>query len=91
MNSYPVDTLVQVNVTFLSVTGQTPEDPSTVTLTVTAPDQSVTVYTSPQVVRVSQGIYYVQFQVLENGIYIYRWQGTGSVIAASPNGFLQGI
>jgi hypothetical protein len=96
MNSYPIETLVQVNGNFFATGGTTPTpvDPTTVSITLTAPDETVTVSTYPADQDISNpgvGQYTYQFVVSQTGVWSYRWQGEGAVIAASQNGFLRGI
>lgn len=91
MNNYAMDTLVQVNASFVSVVNNQPVDPTTITITITLPDDSTqeATYPSGGIIRSGTGEYYYQFQTTELGIWIYRWQGQGAVIAASPNGFFR--
>lgn len=50
-------------------------DPTTLTVEIEAPDETVT---TPTPVLVSTGIYYVTFEVTQAGRYVLTWTGTGS-------------
>jgi hypothetical protein len=92
MNSYPINTLARIFVQFLdplSMPPNQPVDPTNVSLTFTLPDQST--LTPTGIVHDDVGMYHLDYVVMEQGLYIYRWQGEGAVIAASPNGFFRGI
>jgi hypothetical protein len=90
MNTYPIQELVGLSVLFTDAVSNLPVDPTLVTLTVTAPDDTNTEYLPPDIVRDSIGAYHYNIAVNLVGLYIYRWQGTGAVIASSGNGFFQG-
>jgi hypothetical protein len=83
-NIYQVDTLIQLNVTFLDAIAGTPVDPTTVSLFIEDPlgneTQPVT-----GIVRTGVGVYYYQFTPSGPGKWTYKWQGTGAVIATSPD------
>jgi hypothetical protein len=90
MNSYPINELVQVSVQFTRVTDNVPLDPTTVTLTITPPDD-VPQQVVSNVTRTGVGAYAYQFVVSAFGLYVYRWQGLGVVIANSGNMFFRGV
>ena len=64
-----------------------PADPTTVTLTVRAPDASETTYTGAQLTHASVGAYSAVLVVSQAGLYRYRWAGTGAVQEASEGSF----
>ena len=97
MNSYPVQELVRLVVQFIApLQGNAPVDPTDVTVTLTPPGD-----TEPQVtvdfesgggiVRDGPGVYHYDFVPGLMGQWLYRWQGTGAVIASSGNGFFRGV
>jgi hypothetical protein len=94
VNVYPVNELVQMSVTFATAEGALPVDPSDVTLTLTPPDCDAPVvldYAQGQITRAGVGEYYAQYVLSVGGLWIYRWQGTGAVIASSGNGFMRAV
>jgi hypothetical protein len=95
MKAYPINSLVQMSTQFnaLNADGSvgTPVDPSTVTLELTPPNGAPQQVISAGIVRTGVGAYYYQMVVSTLGLWIYRFQGEGAVIAASPNGFFQGV
>jgi len=84
-NVYQVETQIQINGTFVNASTGAPVDPSTINLFVEDPTGDVTEYTTPAVVKVSVGVYYYQLTVSLPGTWTYKWQGTGTVIATSPD------
>ena len=88
VNTYQLDTLIQLTGTFTGTDGVTPVDPTTVLLFVQTPDGIVTEYTSgttPAITKVSTGVYQFQIQVTQSGPWVYKWQGTGAVVITSPD------
>lgn len=84
MNFYPVDTLVQVNGSFLIATSGVPIDPTAVTLFIMSPSNVITSVTYPgDIQRSGTGAYYYQFTPSGPGRWTYTWQGTGAVVASS--------
>lgn len=89
MNTYPPGNIVTVSVLFTTnANPPVPADPTTVTLRVTDPTGLETDYTGPQLVKASTGSYSYNLEVLLNGYWTYRWEGTGAVIAANESRFL---
>ena len=87
-NPYQLDTTVQLNGTFTEADGVTLVDPTTVTIAVQDPTGVITEYTvvtTPAVVRVSTGIYYLQIEPTISGVWIYKWQGAGVLNVTSPD------
>lgn len=57
----------------------TPTDPTTVTLEITDPTGNVATYTHPAtVVRASAGVFYKDLPVDEDGVWEFKWTGTGA-------------
>jgi hypothetical protein len=88
LNTYQIDTLVQLSTTFTAADGVTPIDPDTALLFIQTPAGIVSEYTAtstPPVVRESTGSYQLQILVDQPGPWIYKWQGTGDVEITSPD------
>lgn len=89
MNRYPTQTLVRLSVAFTDLTGA-PVDPTTVTVTVTPPDQAAQLITNG-ISHDGVGLYHYDQTVDRVGVWQYRWQGSGAAIAATPALLFQGI
>lgn len=69
-------------------TGGAATDPTTVTLTIVKPDQTVLVYGWPTagatgtLTRESAGRFYAEVTYDQSGSWTYRLEGTGAVVAA---------
>jgi hypothetical protein len=63
----------------------TPTDPTTLTLTITSPSQTVTAYTyaASQITRTSAGLYTKDVACPEAGTWQYQWVGTGAASDAT--------
>ena len=86
MNVYDVDTRIQTNVAFLDWLTQTPIDPTAINLFVSLPDGTTTEYAYPATItRTGDGTYTCQFILTEVGIWVYKWQGTGTAEVSSPD------
>lgn len=87
MNKYEIDTQIEVVGTFLNVSPNVPSvpaDPTAVTLYVLDPSGNETQHTYPgDVVRNGIGLYSFTFVPSGPGIWTYKWQGAGQVIATS--------
>lgn len=89
INSYDKGDQVQLTGTFRD-TASALIDPSVITFRLWTPDGGSTalVYgTDAAVVKSTTGTYYVNWTVSSPGDYVYRWEGTGSVIAAGEYRF----
>lgn len=65
-------------------------DPTVTTLTIKDPLNVVTVLThgiDAALVKASTGSYYCDLEIVYDGKYSYRWQGTGDVISAGESVF----
>lgn len=92
INTYPVLERVRLSVTFEdAINNLVPVDPSAVTLALTTPDGTVSNVSGSDIINDSVGKYHYDLTVTAAGLWIYRWQGTGAVIASSGNGFFQGV
>lgn len=89
MDNYNAGNVAQLTATFTDLNNNL-VDPTTVICIVQTPDNVKTTYTSsttPAIVRASLGVYNLALSLVEVGTYIYRFSGTGSVIAAGFNTF----
>ena len=65
-------------------------DPTTVTVKLQDPsgNEEVFVYgTDPEIVRAAAGVYTIDVTLDEHGIWFYRWEATGNLIAAHEGNF----
>jgi hypothetical protein len=83
--AYQIDTLIQLNVVFFNVQLNQPADPVTVSLFVEDPSGTITEIASNLIVRTGVGSYYSNFLPTGPGVWTYKWQGTGNVIATSKD------
>lgn len=86
MNSYVLGTLIDLEGDFVDVLGNTPADPTAVTVKVIQPDDTE-IDLSAGVERIGIGQYIVYFNPTMGGIHSYRFAGTGAVIAANEDVF----
>ena len=97
VNSYPYLTTVRVQVTW--TVSSTATDPSAVNLrqiNPTGTQTNFTYLTDNEVVKASTGVYRFDLTLNEEGIWYYRWEGTGlsantsfdGVIECSPSSFV---
>lgn len=80
VNVYDVGDLARVTGTFTDVNGDV-ADPDTLTFSYENPQGTVTSYvylTNAELVRQSEGIFYVDVSMTLVGDYHYRWIATGS-------------
>lgn len=89
MNTYQIDTLVQLSTTFYAADGVTLVDPTDVVLFVRPPDQIRTEYTGGQITKVSTGVYMMQITTTQSGQWSYKWQGSGTVVITSEDQFFK--
>jgi hypothetical protein len=88
MLQYPVTEMVRLTVRFSNTLTGSLQDPDDVTLALTPPDGTPRDLT---IEKESTGIYHADLMVDQVGIWQYRWQGLGGVVAATPTGTFQGI
>jgi hypothetical protein len=84
MNTYQIDTLIQVSTTFTDLTGAL-ADPTSIFCYVVDPNGVTTEYSGGQITRDSEGIYHVQITPSVSGYWRYKWQGTGALVASSAD------
>jgi hypothetical protein len=82
---YPGDA-VTLQATFTSIAG-TNADPTTVALKVEDPGGTITTYTYADldITKTAAGVFQYVLSLTLAGRYWYRWAGTGSVQAVSPD------
>lgn len=85
---YDGTTLVRLWGTFTNL-GGTLTDAGSVTVFVAPPGQPGTAYTltGGEVVKSGTGIYYHDYTATLGGYYTFRWQGSGTVLAADGGRF----
>jgi hypothetical protein len=90
MSIYEVGDLVTLQATFTSIDGVN-TDPTTITLSVQDPGGTITTYTyaGAAVTKFATGIFRYTLSITLSGTYVYRWKGTGTVQAASPDCVIQ--
>jgi hypothetical protein len=87
MNVYDVGDRVRVTATFTNASAVV-TDPTTVTVLAKPRYGSPTTYTYPATVtKDSTGVYHVDLDVTAEGIWDYRFVGTGTVVAAADGSF----
>ncbi len=88
VNLYDLGDVATVSAVFTD-DGGTAADPTTVTASVRAPDNTVTAYTvTPgEIVKDSVGHYHLDIACTQSGDYFYRFVGVGAVTAARPGTF----
>lgn len=88
---YALNALVRLSNTFRSVAGAV-ADPTTVSLTVTAPGGTVTTYTyaAAEITKDSTGVYHKDLTANETGVWLYTWAGAGAVVATDAERFIVG-
>lgn len=86
-NIYDVGDKIRLSCTFTS--GITPTDPTTVTCKVKEPDGTITSGTlaGGQVIKDDTGDYHYDHTIDQGGRHWYRWEGTGTVVAAAEADF----
>ena len=86
-NTYDKGDAVRVKVTFTVKSVNT--DPTTITLRIKNPANVTTIYTygAAEITRDDTGIYYKEISVNDDGMYHYRFEGTGTVEATSEHKF----
>lgn len=86
MNSHIVGTLIELDISFKDLTTGNPADPTAVTGWIRDPT-GVTIDISGTIVRNSIGEYKAPYTPILNGLYTYRFFGTGAVAAADEGTF----
>lgn len=85
MNTYEIDTLVQVQSNFVDIGSGLPFDPIDITLYVMNPNATLNAYTQSQLTKLSVGVWAFQIDANVSGPWMYKFQGTGNVQTTSPD------
>ena len=87
VNVYDKGDAVRVQCTF--TVSSAPTDPTTVTLKVKDSDGTISTYTYAmgQITKSATGIYYKDIIVANDGLWYYRFEGTGACQAAGETQF----
>lgn len=87
-NIYDVGDKVRISCAFTS--GGVAIDPTTIVCKVKEPDLTLTTatYALAQIVKDSAGVYHYDFTIDQAGSHWYRFEGTGTVVAAAEDEFL---
>lgn len=84
MNQYIAGTNIVLTVNFKSAAGVL-TDPTTVTAEVRLPDGTIAALT---VAKTAVGIYTANYTPLVNGLFAYRFEGAGALVAAAEGAFV---
>lgn len=88
VNSYDIGSLVTISTTFTNAAG-VPTAPTSAKLRVVDPNGNETDYVSGSSLNnPTTGVYNTTVNVLTAGMWTYRWEATGVLIAASDNWFI---
>ena len=79
MSTYSVGQQPRLTETFKASDG-TPTNPTTVTLTIVAPDGTTI---TPSATAEGSGVYHYDLLLTQGGTWRYRFTGTGTVVASS--------
>ena len=86
-NIYELGNTVILSVQFVALRPTVPADPVATTCRVLDPTGAETDYTGTQLTRTGVGAYQVPVLPTIVGTWSYRWEGTGTVVAAHDNTF----
>ena len=87
INTYDKGDSVKLQATFTIDSVNT--DPTTIVLKVKNPAGTSIAYTylAAEITKSANGIYYKEISVTDDGMWYYRWEGTGNLLAASEHSF----
>jgi hypothetical protein len=83
---YLIGNASRVQTRFRNAITGAPVDPTTLTLKIKDPALVETTYVygvGPQIIKESVGVYYYDLPLIATGTWRYRWEGTGTNMAAS--------
>lgn len=87
VSEFDIGDRIQVRVTFTA--SGTPTDPTEVSFRMQPPTAAEVseVYNggAGNVQKESTGVYTYDYTILEPGVHVYRWKGTGAVVAATKD------
>lgn len=87
MNTYPLGSAINLFGTFTQTSTGTAVDPTVVKARVRDPANTEVIYADGSITHSSTGHYTVQILPSVIGVWRYRWEGTGAVIAADEKQF----
>lgn len=87
MNMYDAGNMVTITTTFTNASGVA-VNPSSVTLRVMDPNNIETDYMLGTLTNPTTGVFSQNVTVLTSGIWRYRWEATGTLVAASDSSFI---
>lgn len=88
-NTYDIGDVVRLDVAF-TTQADVAVDPGTITVKIKNPIGTVTTYVygvDAEVIRDSTGNYYVLIDADKEGVWYYRWEGTGANQSADEDTF----
>lgn len=83
MNTYQIDTVIQINANFYDVGLNQLLDPTVIGLFLLDPLGNEVVVDPKTIVRTGTGQYYYNFIPSSPGCWAYTWRATGAVVATS--------
>ena len=87
--SHEIATALQITATFSNTQTGEPSDPTDVTLLLQNPAGEIQTMVFPgNIVKVATGKYAFTFVPTVSGEWFYKWQGTGAVVATSPDAMI---
>jgi hypothetical protein len=88
--AYDIGDLVRIATDPVFSVGGTATDPTAVSLQVRTPTGVVTEYTYAlgQVTKAATGSYYADVSATADGVWYWRWEGTGAAMAAAEGCFV---
>ena len=92
LNEYPVGTTVELSTAVTDLNGNL-TDATEITLKVTDPSGALSTYTlsGAQVVHAGQGAYTYDIVLTKAGRWTYRFEASGNLVAASPDGIILAV
>jgi hypothetical protein len=89
MGAYDKGDQVRVSATFKNIAG-TATDPTTVVAKIKDPSGNVSTYTygtDAELIKDATGMYHIDVDIDERGLWYYRWEATGAVKTAEESTF----
>lgn len=89
INTYDIGDSIRCTITFATIAG-VPTDPTTVTFIYRDPSGTETTWVfgvDVELVKDDTGDYHADVPIDDDGLWYYRWTGTGALIAGADHGF----
>ena len=89
VNTYDIGDSIRCTITFATTAG-VPTDPTTVTFKYRDPSGNEVTWVfgvDPEVIKDDTGDYHADVTLDEDGLWYYRWEGTGALIGAAEHGW----